>query len=460
MRYVKRRSPHGLFALLSLVPTLALAIQGANGITAGLSQFKDARDQFTPAAAFDGKGTFLVVWQQGTGHVGRPGGDILALRINASGRLLDSEPLRVCTVSGSQEKPKVAFANGRFVVVWQDFRNGRDWDVYYSRVTSQGQVLDPGGRLLAGGRHNQAVPILAADGSRTLVVWLGYGADGFYQLHGALIGADGHMKFRQPLKISTNAASQWYGYTPGWGYGRSPLAHNADPRIVRGGNAAVTALAQHWLLSWNDETNWRPGGRGMRTRRFARLTLDTDGKIHVDDINREPLNLSMRSTGQFAADADQAFYVDLIKQGRGLGRQLAVGIRFSAASAKPLSNANSDPKHGLGSAWNPARATLIFGTTQISGPLAVAYAKQRYLVIAAGRAESGPPAADQLLGAWFNPRGRRLTDPRHPLVIYKGNKPPANPTLATGNGSFLAAFEQDDPDGIRRIHVMLIRVPQ
>jgi hypothetical protein len=90
----------------------------------------DARAQLNPAVAHDGKGTYLVVWQQGRFYHQSQSADILAVRIDARGRVLDRQPIVVCNVEASQEQPQVAYSGGTFLVVWHDLRNGRDWDVY------------------------------------------------------------------------------------------------------------------------------------------------------------------------------------------------------------------------------------------------------------------------------------------------------------------------------------------
>ncbi|MEJ2307559.1 MAG: hypothetical protein P8Y30_08505, partial [candidate division WOR-3 bacterium] len=76
--------------------------------------------QSKPAVAFDGT-NYLVVWQEDRG--GGPPFDIYGMRITPGGYYLDTDPIPISTVSGSQEYPAVAFDNdSTFLVVWQDDR--------------------------------------------------------------------------------------------------------------------------------------------------------------------------------------------------------------------------------------------------------------------------------------------------------------------------------------------------
>jgi large repetitive protein len=99
-------------------------------------------DQRTSAVAFDGT-NYLVVWTDGT-----ESGDIYCARVAPDGTVLDTAGIPVSTAAGDQRAPAIAFDGVNFLIVWQDKRNG-DWDVYGSRVTPAGQVLDPAGILIS-----------------------------------------------------------------------------------------------------------------------------------------------------------------------------------------------------------------------------------------------------------------------------------------------------------------------
>src|SRR5690606_6538615 len=114
--------------------------------------------------AAHGKNAFLVVWQSGRTAPGdltqglKFHGDIVGIRVGKNGKPLDAKPLVICQAADLQQEPRVAYGNGVFLVIWQDLRNGKDWDVYAARVSDDGKVLDPDGILISGGAHNQALP--------------------------------------------------------------------------------------------------------------------------------------------------------------------------------------------------------------------------------------------------------------------------------------------------------------
>jgi hypothetical protein len=109
-----------------------------------------------------------------TGVYHQASADVLAARVDSSGRVLDRSPIVVCNAGASQERPQVAFSGGRFLVVWHDLRNGRDWDVYAARVNPDGKVLEPNGFVVAGGPRNQASPVVTPTRDGFLAVWQHY----------------------------------------------------------------------------------------------------------------------------------------------------------------------------------------------------------------------------------------------------------------------------------------------
>ncbi len=125
--------------------------------------------QSKPAVAFDGT-NYLVVWQEDRG--GGPPFDIYGMRVTPGGYYLDTDPIPISTVSGSQEYPAVAFDNdSTFLVVWQDDRSGSDYDIYGARVSTSGNVLDPPGIAISTATGRQRFPSVAFDGTNFLVVW-------------------------------------------------------------------------------------------------------------------------------------------------------------------------------------------------------------------------------------------------------------------------------------------------
>lgn len=177
----------------------ASAVSAASGLSVGepfaiAPAPADQRDQVLPAVAFDGKETYLVAWAQGRDFHETESSDLFAARISAEGKLLDEKPVALCAAPDSQSGPRVAFQDGVFLVVWQDLRSGKDLDVYGVRVSADGKVLDPEGFLVAGGAHNQALPAVAPAADGFLVLWQDYRSARGYELFAAHVGADGKVR--------------------------------------------------------------------------------------------------------------------------------------------------------------------------------------------------------------------------------------------------------------------------
>jgi hypothetical protein len=387
----------------------------------------DSRAQLNPAVAYDGKGTYLVVWQQGRFYHQSQSADILAARVDARGRLLDRQPLVICSTEASQEQPQVAYSAGRFLVVWHDLRNGRDWDVYAARVTPDGKVLEPGGFLVAGGPQNQASPIPAPAGDGFLVVWQHH--DRHYQLQASTIPAAGSAGLPRPLRFRGDAL---------WG-----------------GGLALAQVGNGWLLSWNDEKNWARSGTGMITRRFARLAA-RNGKAEVVDVQRSPAIHVGRIGGQFAGDGGStALYAGWAIAGR--GKRVATAALFGGEGVSPLGNPNPEQEK-QGSGWNTERMITLYNVgTPVDGPVAAAFGQGVYLAAARAAYSGKPSDRNRLLGSRLTAAGMRLDAAPAWPVLHDSPHRIANPVLAGGERQFLLAFEQEDAAGRRQIWAKILK---
>lgn len=415
------------FALQSGVAVAAPALVAGEAV-AIMSMPGDARPQLNPAVAHDGKGTYLVVWQQGRFYHQSQSADILAARVDASGRVLDRQPVIICNIEASQEQPQVAFSAGTFMVVWHDLRNGRDWDVYAARLNASGKVLERNGFLVAGGGGNQASPAAAPADRGFLVVWQHY--DRHYRLQASLIPAAGPAAPAQPLQFRGE---------PLWG-----------------GELALAWVGSGWLLSWNDEKAWSKSGglTTMITRRFARLGV-RNGRPEVLEVQRSPAVHVGRSGGRFASDgASSALYAGWGIAGSG---GIAAAALFDAGRASPLKNPN--PEQGRRwSGWTTERMiTLHNADIQADGPVAVAFGQGLYLA-AAREAYSGKPTdRNRLLGSRLTTAGVRIDKAPVWPVLHESPHRIANPALAAGDRNFLLAFEQEDAAGRRQIWTKILK---
>jgi len=168
----------GIILLVVVLPLVAHAAEAAalRSAPAVAIAPKCVRDgalvQATPALAF-GRKVYLAAWSDGSRMLGRETADIYCARVEArTGRSLDPKGVVICKADNLQGRPAVAFDGTNFLVVWQDLRNGADYDIYAARVTEDGRVLDPGGFPVIKRANNQAWPAVAFAAGHYVVAWM------------------------------------------------------------------------------------------------------------------------------------------------------------------------------------------------------------------------------------------------------------------------------------------------
>jgi hypothetical protein len=183
--------------------------------------------QTQPSLAAGPAGTSLAVWSDTRSggnpavYVGVGLGtmsDIYAARIDASGNLLDATPLPIATTPYNQTAPKVAFNGSNWLIAWQAERadNRYESDIYAVRVDASGTILDPqpivvGTHLADPASSNDIDPSgplqVVSDGAEWVVGWRhhnpalvgGIGMEWF----GARVRADGTLPNAQGVNYFT-----------------------------------------------------------------------------------------------------------------------------------------------------------------------------------------------------------------------------------------------------------------
>lgn len=177
------------------------------------------KDAYTPSVGFGG-GVFLVAWQSGrfaSGDMTKgliPDGDMVGCRVESDGKLLDQTPFVICSAKDLQERSRIAFGGGLFLVVWQDLRNEKDWDVYAARIKPDGKLLDANGFLVAGGAHNQALPDVTWDGKNFWVVWQDFRSGDFYEVYGTRVSSEGKVLDGQEILLDSGVKDDRHCYAP------------------------------------------------------------------------------------------------------------------------------------------------------------------------------------------------------------------------------------------------------
>jgi hypothetical protein len=156
--------------------------------------------------------TFFVVWQA---HKSSNTTDVFASRVSAAGVVLDPNRIAIATGPSSHNSPAVATAAANVLVAWQDDRAGTD--TYAARVAGT-NVLDPDGFLVSKAAAAQTDPDLAFDGTQFFAVWTEW-RNGTYDIYGARLSADGEPLDGTGIPIATGSANQARPAVA-WGGGR------------------------------------------------------------------------------------------------------------------------------------------------------------------------------------------------------------------------------------------------
>lgn len=157
------------------------------------------QNQFNPDVAY-GNGGYLAVWQRSRNENGR----IECARLDVAGKALDAKPIILAPEAEWQEVPRVAYGGGQYLVVWQDLRSGKELDIFASRVSPDGKLLDKGGIAVSKTPQNSSrFPSVVFDGKAFIVVWaqLAAGNKGNFKLFAARVDLAGGASAPQPLDI-------------------------------------------------------------------------------------------------------------------------------------------------------------------------------------------------------------------------------------------------------------------
>ncbi len=151
---------------------------------AGIAIAQAAYNQSFPAVSSDGANS-LVVWQDN--RTGSGWYDVYGTRVTPAGTLLDSAGILISQAVYDQLAPDVSFDGANFLVVWEDIRNAITWDIYGARVTPEGTVLDPSGIAISQAEGDQGSPAVGFDGANFVVAWEDFGNGVDWDIYGARV---------------------------------------------------------------------------------------------------------------------------------------------------------------------------------------------------------------------------------------------------------------------------------
>ncbi len=241
-----------------------------------------------PSVASNGT-DYLVVFADGSDR----GVDIYAARVTASGVVLDPFGFAVSTAAGTEGAPSVASDGTDYLVVWEDRRGTTSADIYASRVTGGGVVLDPDGIALSTASQEQLAPIAASSGpGEYFVVWADYRSlQGVYatRVSGGTVLDPGGWVFALGGR-SPSVASNGTGYFVAWersvdifGARVSSSGVVLDPEAVPLSTAAnrqwtpsVASNGTDYFVAWSDS---RSGYVGSTTYHVYATRVSSAGAV-------------------------------------------------------------------------------------------------------------------------------------------------------------------------------------
>lgn len=173
-------------------------------------------DQLQPAVAY-GTNQFLVVWTDYRA-AGSPSSEIYGVRVKSDGTVLDTTGIPISRGAGLRDTPAVAFDGTNWMVIWRDTRTTSSGDIYGTRISQEGVVLNTNGFPIAT-NGSKTYPAIAYDGTNYLVVFRQSNV-----VQGVRLAPTGVVLSASPFTIIPEAAS----YAPA-------VAHNGTHFLVAGG---------------------------------------------------------------------------------------------------------------------------------------------------------------------------------------------------------------------------------
>ncbi len=339
--------------------------------------------QQSPAVAFDGT-NYLVVWRDSRSGLD----DIYGTRVTPSGIVLNTAGIPISTAAEYQFFPDVSFDGTNYMVVWQDQRNGA-YDIYGSRVNQDGIVLDPAGIQISGATNEQNRPSIDFDGNNYFVAWEDYRSGSAYDIYGSFITPDGTVLNGEGIPISTAADAQ------------------SSPSVSFDGT--------NYLVTWHDRRD------GSNYDIFG-------ARVNQSGVVQEPSGIPISNIDVYqigpAVIPYSGQWLVVWKDNRNGNYADIYGSRISAS----------------GTVTDPS-GILIASSAQAQSMPAVASDGTNYLVVWQEDRGGGP----DIYGMRINASGRQLDEDAIAISTSVGNQ--EEPAVAFDNDSIYLVVWQDDRSG-------------
>lgn len=193
-------------------------------------------DQWDPAVTSN-TSVYLAAWTDFRKGGNFNDADVYATRVSADGTVLDPDGFVVSDATTFQGSADIASDGEHFLLVWSDYRNQNNSvsaaDIYAARVDRDGHVLDPTGIPVFRGAYHQLDPAIAwnSQTQQYLIVWhsINMNSQDVNDIYAACMDKNGQLIHPEPLVISVADAQQ------------------SDP--------SVEAVGDRFLVVWRDDRN-------------------------------------------------------------------------------------------------------------------------------------------------------------------------------------------------------------
>ncbi len=230
------------------------------GAEFAISQTK-TNEQQKPVAAMRADGSFGVAWES-YGQAGGNKYDVMLRCYDASGAAVGSEQMVNSTTADNQQTPHIAaFADGRYLVVWQSFNeDGAGWGVYGQLLYKDCKAIGNQFQIHTTKPSDQTAPRAAADGNGAFViVWSSLGQDGDnYGVYAQLFdktGAKAGTEFKINAITAGEQSRPTVAYLPNGNYVVTWQSVGEDEQGYAIKSAQYKGNAQQ-LLDWHANTTF------------------------------------------------------------------------------------------------------------------------------------------------------------------------------------------------------------
>ncbi|MBI1177956.1 hypothetical protein GC207_11035 [bacterium] len=153
----------------------------------GLAVCTATGDQKSPTVAAL-NGSYFVAWEDFRSGVSNR---VYGTRIQSTGQIKTQDGFALSSVIGEQQAPRIVASTNQFFAVWQGSANGTNFNIFGTRITELGIVQETNSVLVNASTGDQTHPAIASKGGDFMVVWEDQRTSGRTNLYSSRITANG-----------------------------------------------------------------------------------------------------------------------------------------------------------------------------------------------------------------------------------------------------------------------------